>query len=77
MLIIKNLNTKKNINELDIIDNDNDSIAEIHEIFTMEYHFPLPKCSKNNVPMSIAIMDTIALKKSQRLLHVFYLILAQ
>ena len=38
----------------------------------MEYHIPLPKCTKNYVPASIAIMDTIALKKSQRLLRVLF-----
>ena len=70
---IKSLHINKNINELlDIIDNDNDSIAEIDENFTMEYHIPLPKCTKNNVMALIAIMDTIALKKLQSLLCVLF-----
>ena len=56
---IQNLNTNKKIKELDNINND-DSISEIDDIYTMEYHIPVPKCTKNYVPASIAIMDTIA-----------------
>ena len=44
---LNSLNTNKSFNEIDIIDNDNDSTSEVGDFFTTEYHIPVPKCTKN------------------------------
>ena len=52
------------------------NVFEIDDIHAIQLNIPVPKCTKkitkNYFPTSIAIADSIALKKSQRLLRVLF-----